>query len=96
MIEKAEIGWQRRTAARILRAEKADLIERWMEKIRLLTREKGPEGQETEHGLQEEAPEFVDLLLARLEARGSDADIASFYHLILEGRQHNVRLADVA
>ncbi|MHC4480109.1 MAG: GAF domain-containing protein [Planctomycetota bacterium] len=96
MIEKAEIGWQRRTAARILRAEKADLIERWMEKIRLLTREKGPEGQETEHGLQEEAPEFVDLLLARLEARCSDADIASFYHLILEGRQHNVRLADVA
>jgi PAS domain S-box-containing protein len=67
-----------------------------MGKIRLLTREKGPEGLEAERVLEEEAHEFIDILLSRLEVRASEADAAAFYRLILESRQHNVRLADVA
>jgi PAS domain S-box-containing protein len=94
--KESEIARQRRRAAGILREHKAELIARWMEKIRLLTGEKGPEGVTAERVLQEGAEEFVDMLLSRLEERGPEADIAAFYHLILEGRQSNVRLADVA
>ena len=96
MAKESEIARQRRRAAGILREHKAELIAGWMEKIRLLTGEKGPEGVTAERVLQEGAEEFVDMLLSRLEERGPEADIAAFYHLILEGRQSNVRLADVA
>lgn len=96
MAEQAEIVEHRRRAADILREFMPELISRWMEKIRLLTQEKGEEGPAAERTLREDTREFIDLLLSRLEGRPPDADIAAFYHLILQGRQHNVMLADVA
>ena len=44
MSERSETAEQRHTAAQVLHEHRDDLIERWMGKIRLLTREKGPEG----------------------------------------------------
>jgi len=87
---------QRRKAADVLRERRAELTERWMGKIRLLTREKGPEGLLTEQVLRDDATELVDVLLARLDGRGEEADMGAFYKLIFEGRQHDLRLADVA
>jgi len=94
--EKGEIARQRTRAAEILRAHKAQLAERWMEKIHLLTREKGPEGLAEERALEEGAQELVEMLLARLEGKNPDADVSAFYHIVLEGREHRVRLADLA
>jgi hypothetical protein len=94
--EKAEIAKQRSKAAEILREHKAELIGGWMEKIRLLTREKGLEGLAEEQVLEDGANEFVEMLLRRLAGKGLEADVGAFYHLVLEGRQNNVRLADVA
>ncbi len=96
MSEAVEISEERRKAAHALRWRKEDLIDRWMEKVRLLTREKGTEGAAAEEMLREDAHDFVDMVISRLEGQGSEADVAAYYHLILEGREANVRLADVA
>lgn len=96
MREKEEIAKQRSRAAEILRAGKVELVQRWMEKVRLLTGEKGPEGAAVEQVLADGAQEVVEVLLGRLEGKGPEADVAAFYQLILEGRQHSVGLADVA
>lgn len=96
MREKAEIAKQRGKAAEILREHKTELIGGWLEKIRLLTREKGIEGLAQERVLEEGAGEFVEMLLRRLSGKGPEPDVAAFYHLVLEERQNDVRLADVA
>ncbi|KPK63207.1 MAG: hypothetical protein AMK73_05315 [Planctomycetes bacterium SM23_32] len=96
MAEHGEIVDQRRKAAQALRDHKGELISRWMEKIHLLTREKGAEGFATERVLREDAEDLMAMVLSRLETRTPETDSAAFYHLILEGRQNNVRLADVA
>jgi hypothetical protein len=94
--ERTEIAEQRRKAAEALRDHKGELISRWMDKIHLLTREKGAEGLATEQVLRQDAHELIDMVLSRLEGHPPETDSAAFYHLILEGRQSNVRLADVA
>ena len=96
MAERSDIVEQRRRAAEILRERRDDLIDRWMGKIRLLTREKGPGGLLTEQVLRDDAIELVEMLLSRLEGRGEESGMAAFYKLIFQGRQHEMRLADVA
>jgi len=91
-----EIEQHRRRAAAILRDYRSDILRRWMGKLRLLAREKGTEDVFAEDLVRRDAGEFLDLLLARLEDRSTDADVVAFYHLILEGRQYDMRLADLA
>jgi PAS domain S-box-containing protein len=87
---------QRRHAAMILRASRDEIVSRWMQRVRLLTRERGVDRFIKEQVLRDEAREFIDTLLARLEDRAADGDVAVFYHLILDGQQYHVRLADIA
>jgi len=82
--------------ARVLREHRDVLIERWMARIRLLTREKDADGLLAEDVLRGDGRELVDVLLVRLEGRSEEADMAAFYRLIFEARRHSMRLADVA
>jgi hypothetical protein len=94
--ERTEIAQQRSIAARILRQNKEEILRRWMEKISLLARERGVEDTLDAGVVQQDAREFADLLVNWVEGKGSEGDVASFYHLILDGRQYRVRLADIA
>ena len=91
-----EIVTQRREAARILRRNRDKIIRRWMNKVRLLTREKGVDHLIKEQALRDEAREIIGRLLVRLEGRSAEGDMAAFYHLILAGRQYHIRPADIA
>jgi PAS domain S-box-containing protein len=91
-----EIARQRRRAAEVLRGDRAEVLRRWMGKLRLLAREKGADQVASGQAVRRDAGEFLDLLLASLEGTADDADFVAFYHLILEGRQYDLRLADLA
>ncbi len=96
MSEREEIAEQRRRAGEVLSECKEQIIRRWMEKIRLLTAEKGSQQFMAEPVLRQDAREFIDMLISRLAGKGPETDIAAFYDLILDGRAYNVRLADIA
>jgi len=86
---------ERQKAARVLRAFRDEVIRRWMQRIRLLASERGASLAVANRTFLEDAREFVDMIVSRLEGRNLEADVAAFYHLILEGREHNVRMADI-
>ncbi len=86
---------ERVEAAEVLRRHSDALLSAWLEKIRLLARERGAEHVVSSPVLRQDATEFLDLMLARLEGVRSEGDVVSFYHLILDGRRYDVRLADL-
>jgi len=94
--QKRQIAEERLGAVEILRAHQDEAIERWMGKVRLLADEKGVPGLVGNRLFRADAREFYDMIVSRVEGKHPEADIASFYHLVLEGRQHDVRLADIA
>lgn len=96
MAETDQVAGERSRAAEILRRRREAVLDRWLQKVRLLAEEKGADGLASAPLVQRDAAEFMDLLLARLEGRRSEADVVSFYHLILDGRQYDVRFADLA
>ena len=91
-----EIVRQRRRAAEVLRESRADVLRRWIGKLRLLAREKGTDQAVPADIVRQDSGEFLDLLIASLEGKASEADFVAFYHLILEGRRYDMRLADLA
>lgn len=95
MKDRAQIAGERRQAVEILSERGEQVIKRWVQKIRLLTVERGAGRLVEDAAFQEYAREFLDMVVSRLEGMHPEADIASFYHLVLQGRQHNVRLADI-
>ncbi|MCD6415604.1 MAG: GAF domain-containing protein [Planctomycetes bacterium] len=86
----------KKKAAALLRRHKQEALDRWMGKMSLLAREKGEEEQLNDPILMEDARQFSETLIDWLEGMATEADVASFYHLILEGRQYKVRMADLA
>lgn len=94
--DSPEMEQQRRLAAEILKQGRDEIVRRWLEKVRLLTHERGMDGFVKEHVLGDEAREFVDMLVFRLTGSVPEGENAVFYHLILDGQQYNVRLADIA
>ncbi len=91
-----ETARQRRRAAEILRDSRRDVLRRWMGKLRLLAREKGAGEVVSAETVLRDSGEFLDLLVSSLEGRASEADFVTFYHLILESRRYEMRLADLA
>jgi PAS domain S-box-containing protein len=87
---------ERRRAAEVLRRDKADVLRRWVAKLKLLAREKGAEEVISSEQVRRDAGEFLDLLLAGLEGTAGEPEFVAFYHLILESRQYGLRLADLA
>ncbi len=90
------IEQQRRQAAEVLRQHREELLRRWLAKISLLAQERGADETLSDPVVQQDARELLDLLIGRLEGHGDETDMASFYHLILDGRQYHIRLADIA
>ncbi len=87
---------QRHKAAEILRGCRTELLRRWMSKLRLLAREKGAAQPISPETVLRDTGEFLDLLAASLEGTAAESDFVAFYHLILEGRGYDMRLADLA
>ncbi len=96
MSQRTEIAEERLGAVEILRAHGSEAIERWLGKVSLLADEKGVAGLVENKLFRADAREFYEMVISRIEGKHPEADIASFYHLVLEGRQHDVRLADIA
>ncbi len=96
MPEETGAADERRLAAQILREHMTEVVDRWSRKIRLLADEKSGEDPSAARSLGDDVREFLDLLVSRLEGHRPEGDVAAFYHLILHGRQHAVKLADVA
>ncbi len=87
---------ERELVAGILREHREELMRRWTGKVLLLARERGAEQILEDPSVLQDAREFLELMVRWLEGEGSEADMASFYHLILEGHEYHVRLADIA
>jgi len=94
--DASETARLRRRAATILDDNREEIIRRWLRKARLLTREKGVEHVVGEQALRDQAHEFIDMLVGGLSGAPSETEGAAFYHLILDGRQYRLRLADLA
>ncbi len=96
MEEPVQTTRERAAAAEILRKHREEVLRRWMERISLLAREKGATEVGEAPALRERAGEFIELLAGWLEGKGGEAGVANLYELIREGRQYDVRLADIA
>ncbi|MFO7955534.1 MAG: GAF domain-containing protein [Candidatus Brocadiia bacterium] len=96
MTEATEIARERLRAAEVLREHREEVLRRWLNKISVLARERGVGDIMADEILRRDATEFLDLLINRLGGEGAEADMASFYHLILDGREYHIRLADIA
>jgi len=96
MGDKTEIAQERVRAAEVLREHKDEVLSRWLNKVSILARERGVGDVLSDPVVQQDAGEFLNLLVSRLEGDGAEADMASFYHLILDGREYHIRLADIA
>ena len=95
MEEETQISSEKKMAVLILRENREEVLRRWLEKISLLARDKNIQQLLEQPPLRDDAREFLDLLISRLEGKGGEAEMMAFHQLILEGRSHRVRLADI-
>jgi len=96
MAETTQDRFERQAVVAILRDHREDIVARWMEKVRTLLRERDLTQTVQASILLEEAREFLERLCRHLLHEDVEGDVVVFHYLVLGGRSHHVRLADIA
>jgi len=96
MCELTEDMAERQTVVEILREHSEDIVTRWLDKVHALMQERQLAHLVKQDILRDEAHEFLELLCHHLIHQDAESDAVVFYHLVLDGHSHHVRLADIA
>jgi PAS domain S-box-containing protein len=96
MTEPSQDWDERQTVVAILREHREDIVARWLTKVQTLMRERELAHTVQEDVLLEEAHEFLERLCRHLLHEEVEGDAVVFHHLVLGGRSHHIRLADIA